>query len=142
MPEASDKNWRLTRLSPLSKGLRLFGAALLLAIVLTLVFFVLDEFFRPAAKVLVVGVFAIVAALDLHFIFRRGAQWNDQLIQQTGTLLPSRLYDWNDLSNVSPNMQKRATILTFKRRGHVKLYWGFEDHREILDLAKEKLDHA
>ena len=142
MPVDVEDEWQSTRLTKLSRGLRLIGACLYLSFVVAVILFADPNLSTTPLGLSVLGTLVAVAAYDVHFIFRRGVRWNEKGIQQIGTLLPSRFQNWNELSSVLPNMHKRATILTFRRRGHVKVYWGFERHREIFDYATERLEHA
>ncbi|MFK7746606.1 MAG: hypothetical protein AB8B47_16240, partial [Roseobacter sp.] len=104
-----------------------------------LVTFIDPEISGSGLGIVVIIAIISVAAYDCHFILKRGIQWNDISIRQTGTFFPSQAHKWDDLSDMRPNMHKRATVLKFKTFGHVKVYWGFEAHREIIDHAKERL---
>ena len=142
MSGTSRENWRKTQLTPLSRGFRLFGAVLFLLFVLVLAFNTSSEHSQSYVGAIVYAVLVGASIYDFHFIFCRGLRWNSQEIQQTGTLFPSRTYLWSDLSNFAPNMHKRATILTFKGLQQLKLYWGYEAHREILEFAKGEMSDA
>ncbi|MEE4189159.1 MAG: hypothetical protein V2I76_12015 [Roseobacter sp.] len=135
-------NWQTTKLGRTSKRLRSAGsgAFTLLVLVVTLVYgAMLGETLAGIALLIALW---LVAVYDAHFIYQRGLRWNDAQIQQTGTLWPARAHDWQDLTDITTSMKKRATIMTFGRRRSLAVYWGFEAHRELCELAERKLTDA
>ena len=142
MRDPADEKWQTTRLTRASRGWHLLWALLFSGFVLVLLVSTFSEVSQPFLGGLIFSILCGVAINHINFVLRIGVRWNDKEIQQIGTVLPKRVQRWADLSGVETNMHKRATILTFKRFGRVKLFWGLEAHRDILDLAEGKLNDA
>lgn len=142
MRDPPEEKWRTTRLTRTSRAWHLLWALLFSGFVLVLLVNTFSEVSQSFLGGLVYAILCGAAVNEINFVLRIGVRWNDEGIQQIGTVLPKRVQRWADLSGVEANMHKRATILTFKGFGRVKLFWGFEAHRDILDLAKGKLNDA
>ena len=142
MPDVSGDNWHTTQLTRQSRVLRLIAAALFALFVIIVVLNANSELSHSFLGDVIFMTLSGVAAYEFLFIFRSGLRWNEHKIQQTGTLLPSPTHRWDDISSAVPNMHKRATILTFKGMRSVRLYWGYEAHREILEFANGKMKNA
>ncbi len=139
MQDTTQPAFRETGFSGWAKWLRLCFSACFLTFCLVLLL-------HPDATVRNSGLglgltlaLCLTGLYDVVWVFRQRLCWNTSAIYDRGVFWRGKSLSWTTLSAINNSMQRRATFLEFGKLRRVKVYWGYDAHREIVELAERKL---
>lgn len=139
MQEAKQDDWRHTELAGSAKVIRFVIAVSLLVLGMLFILHPSSTLNQSWIGWIVSISLLLVGMYEVLLVFRQRLFWSEKGVFVRGVFGNSSLMPWNDLGAISDSMQSRATILTFGRHRHVKIYWSYQAHREIVDIAERKL---
>ncbi|WP_300033142.1 hypothetical protein [uncultured Roseobacter sp.] len=142
MAASDTETWNETRLAGWGKWLRLILSSCLIVLALAAFSFADEDLRVSALGIVIFGGLPAVALWQILRVFRGRVIWNETGIRQDGVFLRGRVCQWSDLTATERSMHERATILVFRRLRRMRLYWAYDAHQELRDLAEGKLNDA
>lgn len=140
MQHATETVFRQAKLTGWAKALRLVLSVCFIALCLVLLAHPDATVRHSGIGLALLCMLFLVGLYDLVWVFRQRLYWNDHEIFDRGIFWSGKRQPWTNLSEITNSMQRRATLLGFGRFSRLKIYWGYDTHRDIIELAERKLN--
>lgn len=139
MQHATETVFRQAKLVGWAKALRLIVSTCFIAFCLVLLTHANATIRQSSIGIALLIMLFLTGIYDLLWIFRQRLFWNEHEIFDRGVFWSGKRQSWTNLTGMTNSMQRRATVLGFGNFHRLKIYWGYDGHREIIDFAERKL---